>query len=307
MRQPVTESAPRLTLQASGSVEWPQRILVAADGSPASDAAIRAASLLASLHGAAVEVVAVYAPRIPLPASASRPGLRQCEAPDRESAARFARAVRRQLRRLITDSGLRQRWPLHFHVGDPGTVLVRMAETLAPDLVVIGIHQEEPLDERARRRTAICASRYLTVPLLAASAAFEAPRRCLVAFPDGHEHRPTLTAALAVLAPGGRLWVALADALPTDAGNTQASARSLMAGACADGPADAFREVECEHRVLARDALGSILRLADEIAADLIVVPDHGSAGAMRAYLPNVTVPLLSEARASVLVVPDAA
>jgi nucleotide-binding universal stress UspA family protein len=168
--------------------------------------------------------------------------------------------------------------------------LVRIAATLASDLVVVGTHQEERLDERARGRTAICASRYLTVPLLAVSAAFEAPCRCLVAFPDGHEHGPTLRAARALLAPGGRLWVALPDAH----------------AASDDVSEDAFREVECERRVLGPDVLESILRLADEIAADLIVVPNHGTAGAIRAFLPNVTVPLLSDARASVLVVPDA-
>lgn len=290
MRQAVAERAPRLTPQASGPAAWPRRILVAADGSPATDAAIRAASVLASLHGAAVEVVAVYAPRIPLPSLASRRGLRQCEASDRDSAARFACAVRRQLRRLIPEGSLRQRWPLHFHVGDPGAELVRIAASLAPDLVVVGIHQEEPLDERAHGRTAICASRYLNVPLLAVSPAFTAPRRCLVAFPDGHEHGPTLRAALAVLAPSARLWVALAD----------------IVAISNDGVGDVLREVEYERRVLAGDALGSVLRLADEIEADLIVVPDHGGAGAVRAFLPNVAVPLLSEARASVLVVPDA-
>ena len=287
MRQPVAESARCLMPEVRDlGMGWPRRILVAADGSSESDSALTAASLLASLHGAAVEVVAVYASRIPLPASASRPGLRQCEAPDRQSAARFAHAVRRQLRRVTTGGGLGQRLPLRFHVGDPGSVLVRMAETSGADLVVVGIHQEEPLDERAGRRTAICVSRYLTVPLLAASAPFEAPRRCLVAFPDGHEHGPTLMAALALLAPGGRLVVALANTNPT------ADVASL-------------RKVECERRVLGEDALGSILRLANEIAADLIVVPNHGSAGAMRTFLPNVTVPLLSEARTSVLVVPD--
>jgi nucleotide-binding universal stress UspA family protein len=53
------------------------------------------------------------------------------------------------------------------------------------------------------------------------------------------------------------------------------------------------------------DAVDAVLSLASEVAADLIVAPVNGAAGAVRSFVPNIADRLVLTARCSVLVVPE--
>jgi nucleotide-binding universal stress UspA family protein len=292
----------------SVSAPWPRRILVAIDGTVATDPAIRAALFLQRQAASAVDVAAIYAPRIPVPHTSERRGIDACERGDRTDAARLIAMVRSRYRELVPDRAERAGWQFHLEVGDPGGTLVRLAETTRPDLVIVGIGQREPLDGRSGGRTAVCASRYPTTALFAAASDDEIPSRVIVALPNGKLHAPTLRAALACVSRPARLWLAFPErhpALASDIGDSHAIAAALRA-LCGDEIADALENVRFERLDIAGDMLNDTLRLAEQLSADLIAVPNHGDAGPVRAFLPNLAEPLLLAARCSVLVVPDA-
>src|SRR3569833_2082722 len=193
---PRHEQHPALAATAADS-PWPRRILVAIDGTIATDPAIRAALFFARHSGSAEDVAAIYAPRIPVPHTPERRGIDACERNDRVDAAHLIASVRSRYRDLVPDRAERAGWQFHLEVGDPGGTRVRLAGETRPDLVIVGLGQREPLDGRSGGRTAVCASRYLTAALFAAASDDEVPARLVVALPDGKLHAPTLRAALA--------------------------------------------------------------------------------------------------------------
>lgn len=281
---------------------WPNRILVASDGSPSSDAAITTARLLAKRSGASVEMAAVYSPRIPLPASPERRGFDQCEAPERGQAAALLRAVRRQ-RRSIPDA---RSWPLHLDVGDPGTVICRVASGVSADLVVVGIGELNPEERRYAGHTASCLARYLRTAVYAAAPDCEAPVRCVVALPDGGVHAPTLRAAVACLPAGAHVWLALpSSSAAAQSGAPSESARELAANACGPELASRLDALELTRIDVAGDMLAGVLGIVRDVNAQLVAVPNRGDPGPMRTFLANIAEPLLLAARCSVLVVPD--
>lgn len=292
----------------------PTRLLLATDGSPAADSAVRTARALARRNGASVEIAAIYAPRIPLPASAELRGVERWAPSDRREVAELLRKVRRQLATLLTEASQLREWQLHLEIGDPGPTIVRMASEASTDLIVLGIGVHEPMDRPRGGHTAICVARYATVPLYAAASGCEVPVRCVVALADGRLHAPTIRAALAALLPGSHMWLAMPartdDNLGTDTDDDMAidgseSARGLVARVCGPDWAAQVDAIAVERVNLSGDPLTAVLRLADDVDAQLIAIPNHGDPGPVRAFLPNLADPLLLGSRCSVLVVPD--
>lgn len=304
---------PRATEAAAGTLprlptdpclSWPRRILLASDGLAASDAAIVAAQVLAGRSGAPVEMVAVYSPRIPFPASPGRPGFEQCEAPERRAATTLLLSVRKQRRRMALEP---RDWPLRLEVGDLGAAIVRVAKEVSADLVVLGVGKPNPVHRRHAGHTPACVARYLQTPLYAVAPSCEAPTRCVVALPEGRAHAPTIEAAIDILPAGAHLWIASPDGSFPAAQNgvKSESARELVARVCGPGLASRLDTLEVERVDIVGDMLSGVLRLADDVAAQLIAIPNHGDPGPVRAFLPNLAEPLLLGARCSVLVVPD--
>ena len=286
---------------------WPQRVLVAIDGTIATDPAIRAALFFTRRTGSAVDVAAIYAPRIPVPHTPERRGIDACERGDRVDAAHLIATVRSRYRELVPDRAERAHWRFHLEVGDPGATLVRLARETRPDLVIVGIAQREPLDGRAGGRTAVCASRYLTATLLAAASDDETSSRVIVVLPDGKLHAPTLRAALACVSRPAKLWLAFPErhpALAPDMSDSHAIAAAVRQ-VCGGDSASALEDVRFERLDIVGDMLSATLRHADELSAHLIAIPNRGDPGPVRAFLPNLAEPLLVSARCSVLVVPD--
>jgi nucleotide-binding universal stress UspA family protein len=302
---PHQERHPALT--PGSRSRWPRRILVAIDGTVATDPAIRAARFFAARAQCAVDVAAIYAPRIPVPHDPKRRGIQACERGDRNDAARLITTVRARFRELVPDRADRASWQFHLDVGDPGATLIRLAKEVDPELVIVGIAQREPLDSMASGRTAVCAARYLDAALLAAAPDAEAPSRAIVALPDGTLHGPTLCAVLGSVARPAKLWLAFPERHPALAPETSdsESIAAAVRAACGGDTSETLDDVRLERLDVAGDMLSSILRLADELYAQLIAIPNHGDPGPVRSFLPNLAEPLLVAARCSVLVVPD--
>jgi len=276
--------------------DWPRRILVASHGATSATPAITAGRALAERHDALLSVMTVYVPDVALPAVAERRGLAQCEASERGEAERLLMAVQRQC------AGDVQIGAAQLEVGNPVSRIVQSAEQSAADLVLVGLGQPDPTYRRAGGRTPAYVARDLCVPLYAVAAGCETPTRCVVAFPDGTLHRPTLRAAMATTRPGGSLWVALPA--------STAAERDGPDGA-RDVPSDVVRELAGDASRLRlagvdrwSDVLAGVLRRAAAVQAELIVVPISGLPGAVRSFLPSLAGALLLDAKCSVLVVP---
>ena len=304
------DSADVALATGSSALLWPRCILVAIDGTAATDPALRAAHVLASRTACNVDVAAMYAPRIPVPQMPNRRGIDACERWDRVDATHLITTVRARYRELIPDRRDRAEWQLHLEVGNPGATLVRVAAEIQPDLVIAGIAQREVRDQAFAGQTAICAARYLAIPLLAAASDGEAPSRAIVAFPDGKLHAPTLRAVLATVARPAELWLAFPErhaggdpafAPDADSDAMAAAVRAL----CGGDIAATLGDVRLHRVAVDGDMLNATLRLGAERSAQLIAIPNHGDPGPVRSFLPNLAEPLLLGARCSVLVVPD--
>jgi nucleotide-binding universal stress UspA family protein len=267
---------------------------------------VLAARSLSQHLGVGVDMVAVYAPSIPMPATPNRPGLRQCEGPERDAAALLLRAVRAQRRQVLGDREERQQWPVRLEVGDPGATIVRLASDSAPALVVLGIGHSEPLHRRSTHLS-LGTARYLTVPLYAAMGDGAVPTRCGIAFPDGRPHQPTIRTALACVARGAAVWLLMpAAGSKRGAGDVEpGTAGEIFARACDRELLDKLQSIMLERVDADDDMLTAVLRTAEQVDAQLIAVPNQGPPGAVRIFLPNLAEPLLLSARCSVLVVPD--
>ncbi len=293
-------------LEAAPRRGWPRRILVGTDGTSSSASAIKAAHALAGRTGAAVQMETVYRPRVPMPASSTRRGIDQCERGERAPAVTLLHRVQRQRHEL---SRYARAWPLRLEIGDPAAVITGLAKETASELVVTGIGHFDPVGARCDGRTVLRMARQLDVALLAVAPGCEMPTRCVIVLPDGRMHGPTIDAALQCLPPDARVWIALPDR--SIAANPelieQGSAREIALGAPPAGsPAD-----ERDRRTFTRvdidgDMLAGVVRLAEDVGAELIAVPNRGAAGQVRVFLPNLAEPLLVMAPCSVLVVPDA-
>ena len=296
-----TEASPRRAAHV-GRPRWPRRILVASHGTRSADAAVVAARELAEQTGGAAEIVVAYVPRIPV--SDEQADVNRCERPECGETENVLRTVHSQRRRLVRHPSS---WPLSFDVGDPVPVMLRVARTVGADLVVLGIGRANPDERRCGGRAPQFAVRHLEVPVYAAAEECASPTRCVIALPDEYSQASTIRAALACVAPGARVWIARpdhpsrADVRDEETHMPRATSSQAFAGDLEDQIAAAALELV----TITGDMSTGVLRLADAVDAQLIVVPIRGAAGPVRSFLPNIAEPLLSSAQCSVLVVPE--
>jgi len=87
-----------------------------------------------------------------------------------------------------------------------------------------------------------------------------------------------------------------------------ASAREIVKRTCGGELAariDDISDISVQRVDVDDDMLVGVLRVADEVGAQLIAVPNRGDPGPVRVFLPNLAAPLLVASRWSMLVVPD--
>lgn len=289
---------------AAESLRWPNHILLCSNGSATSEPALLTARTLAERSGGEGDMVVVHVPEIALPPTPGRRGFEQCELPERKRAAALLHSVRRQRQRLLRHP---MDWPLHLEVGNPVAVIPRAAREIGADVVVVGVGVADPSQRRRGRRTPVFIARELPIPLLAAYPGCEQLTRCVVALPYGCAHSATLRRALGCMASDARVWVALPEApIRGQPGEPEAeSPRDALLRACGSDFAEHVQALDVQWVSTAGDIATSVLRLAEEVHADLIAVCIHGMPGAIRTFVPNVADSLLVSARCSVLVVPD--
>ncbi|MEX2154443.1 MAG: universal stress protein [Gemmatimonadaceae bacterium] len=243
-----------------------QRLLVASDGEPAGDAALRLAKLLANRDGADVEVVGVFSPRIPVPPIAPDSCEHQCEFHDRPAAAQLIRRIRRQTRDRIGAS-----WPVRLRIGHAASIICDTARAFGANLVLIGHTTPEPGERRAGRHTAEQIALGCDIPVLTVPSGVNSlPRIAVAVIDESGGAEAAVSMATTLLGSDGALHEArgpvtrevlhLSEALGADllslplAGHN-ATVRSLMAG----GVADVLDHARCS--VLVTPSVGNETRI----------------------------------------------
>jgi nucleotide-binding universal stress UspA family protein len=150
-------------------------VLVACDGTPGADGALRAAMLLAADETREVEVFAVLEP-MPLvtPEMGAVPWNATLETTRR---ATLLASVRDRVAELGDES-----WPIELATGDPAALIAERAFVRRASLIVLGLGHHAVVDRLLGSELALRVMRLARVPVLAVPERFDAlPRRVVVA------------------------------------------------------------------------------------------------------------------------------
>lgn len=305
---PPSGSESKARLRSTAERIRPRRVLLAVDGSCASDAAVRVTADLARVKPVAVEVLTVARPivaPVPPPEMGLPPLLGSWKAVD---------ANRRRLETrgaLDLVLGVHTTWPIDVEMGTAPVVIAREAERRTPDLIVMGLRRHGKLDRLMRDETTFRVVRHARVPVLAVTAALEAlPRRIVVGMDFSRASLRAARAALALLPEGGTLI--LAHVRPGLEFTAEAS--EGWGVLYTQGIAGAFKRlrkelaapkgITVETAYLEGPAASALLSFAARAHADLIAVGTHRHGFAERLIVGSVTETLLREAGCSLLITP---
>ena len=284
---------------------WPTRILVCADDSASTGDALTAAKALARRAGAGVDVLAVFAPNVPVPDVPEKQGSARCEQHDRCAAADLIRAVRSEERQRFDGHAP---WPVQLEVGSPVRLVLQNTQRTRADLVVIGMGSRDPLTRHGGISIPVCVARYTEVPMLAAAPALTALPQKAVLLVDREAPDPALLRAAVRSVDGAAvIWVMIYSGTTTHGSDGVKHDKETLASILQLVRREA---VVVSKRILVRavyragDPADALLSLARELGADLIVTPVHGAAGDVRSLVSNCADQLLLTAPCSVLIVP---
>ena len=169
-------------------------LLVATDGSPASQSAYAAAQLIAEKRGARVHVLSVIEPIPPIIPPPGTAVLMPSIDREREDAIRIDMVE--QLMKL----GRLSQWTTEIRAGKAAAVIAEVAKERHVDMVIIGANHHGIVDRLLGGETATNLVRVIDRPVLIASSQMtRLPKRVAVAFELGHFDREELVVSLVTL------------------------------------------------------------------------------------------------------------
>ena len=303
-----TTERPQANLQqADGESTALGPILVATDGDASSEAALRAAALLARHTDAGVVVVSALQ-MLPLIAGDFGVSMPPIEVDDARRNALLER-VRTQVNQL---GAATSEWQIEVRDGDPATVIARAAREMKARVIVCGIGHHELLDRLFGGETVIHTLRQARTPVLAVPPGFsQLPRRVLVAT----DFSPTSVAAArkALALIDTETIVYLIHVAPKI--ELQPEAFAAWMAVFGEGIEPAFHRVKAELglpasvtvETVVRDGKPSreILEFARSTQADLIITGSRGAGLVDRILVGSTATGLLRGAHCAVLAVPS--
>lgn len=286
-------------------------ILAATDLSEIADDAVRAAIALADLTGAPLHLIRALEPGYQVPGA---------EGNDVDTQRRTHEA------RLELESHLQRRVPRadraaseQVYADRAHTAILRRAAEVEADLIVLGPHRDRVVGDRVLGTTADRVIRTSEVPCLIVPGPVSLPLRQILVPTDLSE--PARTALEVALT-----WGAALRTPSSQGGGTELTLLHVAprpAGAGEDGSELVEREMDGQiEQAVAREAGGStslevrrvilnadsapdaILRLADEMEADLLVIGTRGRGAVEHALLGSVSSSVARRADCPVLLVP---
>lgn len=301
----MTATLPRPTsARTSGAVRLAP-LLVACDGSPGADGALRIARLLAEREGGTVEILTVAEPMpLVLPEMG---GVVYDPAYARAS----SDALFRQVRARATELG-DPAWPVTLEIGDPAATIVRVARERGARMIVMGLGRHDVAERLFGPELTLQVMRSASVPVLAVPATMrDLPRRALVAV-DFSEQSLRAARLAADLVTGGQP-LDLAHVEPRAAGAEEWGAlRALYREEVTQQLAEvSARLARCGRRtgstILSGDPARALLERASGSEAELIAMGTQGRGFVHRMLLGSVATRVVRQSRCAVLVVPRSA
>ena len=294
-------------LSASRAVETTEieprlhRILVATDGSPASDGALRLAGIVSRPGGVPVEVLSVLDP--------TGTGMEHVlpEAFVGEVERRFAR-VRAQVN---TATDQKPGWRTSIDIGPIAETISRLADGRDADLIIVGFGQHRRMRDRApdkatvRRIAELSATPVFVVP----SHARHRPANVMVALDFSRSSLRAARAALAVMDSPGVMHLVYVHttyepfpAAPADPDlSYEAGFTSFFESV--ERELDAPAGISFERVVIQLgDVVSELLAYAEVNDVDLIAVGNHGKTKREERALGSVSAGILRSAQCSVVV-----
>ena len=279
-------------------------VLVACDGTPGADGALRAARLLAQQTGATIEVYAVLDP---MPVVAPEIGVVPWTA-DLEASRKAAllRGVRDRMAVVGEPT-----WNLELGTGDPATLIAQRAFERRASLILLGLGHHAMVDRLLGSELALRVMRVARQPVLAVPAKLETlPRRTLVAMDFSPQSVRAAQLALEVLPETEALYIAHVT--------PRSAMEQAMAGFTAayrqevDAALDRVRErletrVPIETVTLSGDPARTLLGFAQVTGIGLIAMGTQGLGFVHRMLAGSVATRVVRGAECAVLVVPSRA
>jgi hypothetical protein len=285
---PTASTSAAYDASATRVVPQLNRVVVGVRGATSDEGVMRAAAAIARRHGSQVTAATVFRPRVLAPPRALT-RRHPMEEGDRREAAAWLRGVRTQLRRA---RHAHERWRVYRAVGDPGTEIARAAARLEAELTVIGLGRETAEAREYGSHVALRLAQLAGAPLLAVARGCSSVWHTAVALLDGRPHDAAVLHATASLLARPARIVALA---PPVAGDAHGGQESEISGA----------RVEYERVASTRELEATALAACSTRRADVIALPLYGDSPPVRALTNHRALRLLSDARCSVLLVPD--
>jgi nucleotide-binding universal stress UspA family protein len=286
------------------------RILVATDGQAPSLGALRMAAALAARTWAEVHVVGVVEP-FPVVGTG---GTDIVATTWREIEHAGERALlQRVLDQLELVGAGAGGWPVTVTIGLPAPTIVQMADRLGASMIIAGLGRHELADRWFGTEMALRVMRLSHVPVLAVPASCtEPPRRALIAVDFTEFSSAAARTAARLVAPGGEIHLAHVMFAPLRVMSASNGAEWLLksqdvlaeqldelASSLAADPTCRFVQ-----HVLAGDPAREILRLTEEIDADLVAAGSHGTGFFGRVLMGSVSTRLVRGATRSILISP---
>jgi nucleotide-binding universal stress UspA family protein len=289
------------------------KILLATDGRDGALGAGRVALRLAQRDDAQVEVIAVYEPMdLYVAGSASEVA---AFPPHYVPAAIEAvgERVRSQLQGLDPRAAA---WPVKVEVGRVARTIARAAASRESTLIVTGLHQPGGVERWISRETLLRLIHLASAPVLAVpEGATDLPRTAVIAMDFSDFSMHAAREAVRHMRPGGKLY--LVHVSWPLSGVETASESAEWVGTYRRGVRQRLQEVAAgllgstEHTVEVHvregEPAAEVLRLAEEVGADLIATGSHGSGFFGRLVLGSVSSTIVHRAGCALLVAPPRA
>ena len=296
-------SAPTRVPDASPSraIALHRDVLLASDGSPAAFAATRFLAALSARLPLTPHVLTV----VPLPSATVDPvGAGIAFGASLE--AELGSEVQHQLERCSAGA-----WSHEIGAGLASTEIVRAAERLGSELIVLGLRPHALLDRVFRDETALSVMRYAKAPVLAVTPLLQrAPRRIAVAIDFSRASVTAARVALTLLDDDGVLELVYVE----PASEPRSDETEGYATIYAQGVAAAFSRlrqelasrsnVTIETVVLHGAVAPELLSFVERADIDVLAVGSQRHSIARRAFVGGVTTALTRAAACSLLVIP---
>lgn len=282
------------------------RLLVATDGAPDADGAVRVGRALAQRDGTLAELVSIVEP-LPLPGAVE--GMVLPDPRDLAEVTREARASLLRAQRDRTHPGTHV-WPFDIEVGPRAEMIVANAERRGASLILLGLGQHGVAARLLARETALQVIRASSLPVLALPHdAWGVPHSALAAIDFTPSSERAAAAAIDLLGDEGTLYVA--HVLPrTTIPHPEPRAWDRTTFGKLEAVVDRLappRGVRVEYALLQGDPAHEILAFAAETRIDLVTAGAHGRSAIGRLLLGSVSTRLVRAAECWVLVAPPGA